>query len=784
MRNIKNKNINGWLLALSILAFVIMGTSIVVDIFFAIDFKVDFDSANTILLTVLSVVFTLWFSYLLVIKQIYANGSTKGYIDKDNGHNYVIAVVDFILLFLFGLAVNILGNSLTVCNITFSVLCCIFIVFCAANIYFKIKHNEVKNIIESSLNNIINEFKGSGNEDNLNDELKKLEDIFDEFLYKGASSTCEQIIRAYCKVVEKYIANVNQNIVDGKDIEEKAITYCIDNLKGLFRFDGSDITNKLNEVLISNIYKLTSLSIKCRNIKIERELVKIVGRILTDMNSVSDSFYDLVFRYDIKLVCESIKNHDEESLKLILNTVKNIYFSAKMQKGVVLGVALSEFFILCILVSLRCSEKDSKCLDYYKILFEELERFTLNDNKFREQEVLEVILTAYISDGYFAKCDKAKEDYFKFLKKIIAKKEIYTNEEFVEFLASSIYYYKEKKFVDEKELLDTQFELARLAFNFMEKAPTYVVPEYIDSIKENLDNIDVNKSYAHNLGQLLHQSIVKNLYSQVIAITRDVKEILSNFKQHHKECEKVWLDVFFDSLHQASLKNDSQMQNLILDYLRSAIIKMDEVRNISKDLAAYIVHELEKICTGRFRDDVNFVCSIIEFLNQLASSDTHLYFVDSNNEVKESIFKSIYFVGVDAVEKDQGLVIKRVSNLIGWKIHESIEDGRSTFANLLIDYALDLYRLCYVNTIDDKTKVFVGTLFVIIGAYCSTKTTCYAYRARIINGLKKNEKYREKYKENILASKSLRESGWEVWDNILGKDPKKAMNDFIKEYDK
>ena len=146
--------------------------------------------------------------------------------------------------------------------------------------------------------------------------------------------------------------------------------------------------------------------------------------------------------------------------------------------------------------------------------------------------------------------------------------------------------------------------------------------------------------------------------------------------------------------------------------------------------------------------------------------------------MKPKVYQAIFYIGVDAVEKNQVLVIQRVSNVIGWLLYYSIKDFNGTNSNLLIDYAIQLYSLCFANNIETQTIVFVGTLFVIICSYCKFARK-FNYYSNIVNRLKLI-KDSAKY---IVISAQLRESMSDDWD-ILGKDPKKAMREFISDFTK
>lgn len=106
-----------------------------------------------------------------------------------------------------------------------------------------------------------------------------------------------------------------------------------------------------------------------------------------------------------------------------------------------------------------------------------------------------------------------------------------------------------------------------------------------------------------------------------------------------------------------------------------------------------------------------------------------------------------------------------------------MDAGNSSQAELLLDLSYSLFKLCFVNNIDDQTKAFVGTLFIIIGAYCKANGKI-PFEHKIIEKLK-----HVKCKKYLEASKQLREVNSSTWD-IIGKDPEAAMNGFINDANK
>lgn len=201
---------------------------------------------------------------------------------------------------------------------------------------------------------------------------------------------------------------------------------------------------------------------------------------------------------------------------------------------------------------------------------------------------------------------------------------------------------------------------------------------------------------------------------------------------------------------------------------------MDDNSNVSKDLANRLVHILKEMCELRFREDLDFSCEIVEFLDDLLGRSDAIYRFVHQGDTSTTVYRSLYEIAVDAIERNQELVIQRVSNVIGWRIKEAIEKGHTTIANTLIGYAIDIFNLAQENNISQQTIVFVGTLFIIIGAFCKTNLNYLRYQKIIIEAFK-NKEVSLKY---LAVSKLMRSAIADVWKTILGDNPKAMIDGF------
>ena len=265
-RRLLKKYFKEILISVALIAFLV--AALLIDVYIKVQLDVEFNIACNISLTVLTIVFTVWFSYLLVMKQIYQNkhekDNVKLYINRGRG----VIVSNFIILFIAGITISILGDEYMIANIVYCVLCFAYLIMCSLNIYFKVDKSELSNSISDNIDSIINQI----NSNSINETekaLTKLNEIYDRCFYKNDATSCKDIIQAYTDFLKKHIGTINEKIISGEGKSAKKYSSLLtDSLARLFKNDSSELAISSNQQIITNIRSIAIVAIDCDAISI------------------------------------------------------------------------------------------------------------------------------------------------------------------------------------------------------------------------------------------------------------------------------------------------------------------------------------------------------------------------------------------------------------------------------------------------------------------------------------------------------------------------------------
>ena len=757
--------------------FVAIG-AIFIDIYVYNGVEGNYSTASSIAITVLTVIFTVWFSYLLAVKQIYLSKYMSENIKRVINRNQKIFVIDFIGLFIYGLGLNIFGSSLLVSTTLFCLLCLLFLLSCALDIYRKIDKNEINITIKNKVDFIISEMEGITDQKKISIEIKRINEMYNDCVCKNDIASCKQVIDAYSDFLTKHIEEKNKKIIVGdNEIIKKENELIFKGIFNLFIKDSSDFTLRLNKYIFSRIYKLSAIAIKCNEIELLDHLLNMYHVFLCDTRFDMDNYLTYVYKFISDITNTSIDADNFDAFELSLKKVMNISLYLLISTQTINSLSLNIFYYECLL---HCVKSENEHIEYNKYINKLFNQWVkiLKDEKLRDSKVSYTMLTSFIEDDAVKNNETIISMVYSFIEELTKKKYSYSSDVLIEFMCFALDEFEENNSLEFEKLMQTRNIIAHNAILYMSNAPSYIFPNYVKNVARFQNDVTKQSEYAKDMSELISLCISKNQNRNLSILLKDVADIICAFKQQEKSAQVIWLDVFFDTFYFSSLSENQQSYSLTLRNLKYAIKIMDNNRSISKDLGYTIIGHVVTLCSSRFRKNIDVVCEMVEFLNQLLSAENNFYFINKYPDMKPKVYQAIFYIGVDAVEKNQVLVIQRVSNVIGWLLYYSIKDFNGTNSNLLIDYAIQLYSLCFANNIETQTIVFVGTLFVIICSYCKFARK-FNYYSNIVNRLKLI-KDSAKY---IVISAQLRESMSDDWD-ILGKDPKKAMREFISDFTK
>ena len=279
-----------------IIALAILGSAIAIDVCVRINIRSNFELACNASITILTIVFTVWFSYLLAMKQIYQKNHEKETVKKVINEGRLFIISNFIVLFLFGIVLSILGNAYVVTNISYCVLCFVYLVLCAKNLYSKVESSELSISISKRTKQIIDKIDA----DDINamkDNLKEINQVYDECFYRSDAYSCKEIIRAYTGFLRKHLIDINDKILkSGKEDVEKFNSSLCSSIIRLFKSENSDLAISTNRQIISATRVIALNAIKCNNIEVLRTVLKIYERFTTNNEPFDVIYYDDLYK--------------------------------------------------------------------------------------------------------------------------------------------------------------------------------------------------------------------------------------------------------------------------------------------------------------------------------------------------------------------------------------------------------------------------------------------------------------------------------------------------------
>lgn len=731
-------------------------------------FQLEVDMSGIIIfaLSLLSIIFSLWFAYLLALKQIYANRYSKEVLKEYvyTGNRWLIYY--YFILLVTGFVLLIFCRYVFYVSIYYIVNCILCLILCGYNISKKIGENEVRNLVTTNVDSIIAALDKMDKDSDIDNCIKKIRRLYDDAYNNLDQSTCTIIINSCYKFCNQYIKQRNVAIIEKKEkyvslIENFIKCYC-----SLIKTDVSDFATNLNRQIILCIYKLADICLDCDTKQMLEQLINVFAYVLDKDKQLMDLFFEDVYGYLQRLEIKAASDDKQELFDKILKESESIYLLTKFKYNKTdLAVFLKHY-----VGSIESIKENTK----YKVqVFSELKNAILRDIDLVNCRTIFLVLSLFLHDKNFINEDYY-EDYLTTITKIIDKSlycdDLYT---YIMFVVNEL-----KELNDDKRADELQYYLVSKALRNCDDVPVFIVPDFSHMVEENISDLETNEKVKNNLVELLFYVIDRNNVKWLNILLSQVQEILQRTAKQDKDIQRMWIKVLNTSLVESASAHHNNLKDISLRFYKKTLQAMDDKKNISKDLAIRLIHDLSYLCEFRYRENVDFNCEIIEFLDSLLG-DEHIYRFVDQIEVKTAIYSTLYNICIDAIEKNQDLVIKRISNFIGWRIKEAIEKGHTDIANELIDYAVNIFNLAKANKISQQTIVFVGTLFIIIGAYSNTKPKYISYRKRIINSLKKTED-----KDYLLISKQLRCAETSVWKSLLGDNPKLNIDAFWNDFNK
>ncbi len=741
--------------SLLLLTGLVQASLIVLELIFSKDSIANLYDEIVIIMTAISVLFTILFSYVIFLKELHKN------------RNYDLSKQIFwlkilVVFFLVGLVIIIISNKLYISVIFYIFISLIYMIYIITKVLLVICKNENAHFIEELLNEINKYIKTNEkpNSVKINEYLDKINKYYNIEYLNNNINTCILIIKNYSKFLQEGFKKDFENILDKNGDFNSIFETIILFYEKLIKKDNNDLSITLNNQIIYEICKFCKVLIECDCTK-KLEVVLDVFENIVIHNS-QYIILDDAFSGIYSVLGFSYKNKNYDIFKII--NKKNIdifkYFSIQNNDD----FKLVYKYILSALTGL-IDDYD----DYFKIIFSELEYFIFS--KVISNDIRYMISCfANILESKLYELNKVKNEYYNLIIKIVADKKFSQNELFINWI---IFYIDKCKIEDVDKINVLKNKICKTSLDNNSNISNYLIPDYVAVSKKNLNQDSVNIGNANELQSLLYKAFTAKKRISFNNILHKLSEIIYSYDKNNIREQKIWMNVYFNLFEDKLFMNDFEFIEITVINLRKTIIELNNQNKISKNFASFIINTIYNIGDKYIIYNDRITSIFIQLFQDLMDKDKNLNFIYVNSDIEEMMYEKLFYLGVYAIESGNEKILKEISNSLGWKIKEKIDKKQSVIAYTILDYAISLYKLSYQNKLSEQAIVFVGTLFIIIGGYSFTNQMYHQYAKRIKDNLGKNE-----YKELLLNSKDLRSYKSKEWDSLLHKNIKSYFEKF------
>lgn len=299
------------------------------------------------------------------------------------------------------------------------------------------------------------------------------------------------------------------------------------------------------------------------------------------------------------------------------------------------------------------------------------------------------------------------------------------------------------------------------------------LPQYEEIIASEKNNKETINEICTEYEKILIHSVLNENVTLFYYTIKKMEESLINLKKNDKDLQISLLKIFMNMLIDFVELNNQKFLEIIINVLDETICKIDKEKNISSGLAEYIIKEIPKIIILNTSASENNIITVMNLLFGFFEENNECNFIKEDNKNKKMFYKEIYNIGMKCIENNNEVALREVSNCLGWYIIRSIKNDNNINTDYLIDRTIDLYEIANNMEVTEKTKIFMMTLFTIVGTFCCKDARYEKYLKKIIEKLKKDDFIR------IKTAIQLRTKENDMWDDLFDNNTKELTSKFI-----
>jgi len=424
-------------------------------------------------------------------------------------------------------------------------------------------------------------------------------------------------------------------------------------------------------------------------------------------------------------------------------------------------------------------------------VFHEYDNLSEDGRKFTKDLIFECSVSEVRESGSLR---SIVESHAAFFKEILRIGEESLIREYFEFARTTLCYISEDELwavnvllfveqVEESGYSSLQRDIDRLrvacccAQIDMHRSNSYLrLSKYEERLSGSHDDESLVEEAIEDVKTVLYESIRKGSYQGVRLATSSISKLMEATRREQRKIQYALLSVLLDGLDYAAFTDSRVSFEAIMQSLDEVIRDLDNSDRMSEGLFKDMLGGVFSFCwTLRGYSRQQYEDRVVRFLSDLFGRELELKILLRKKELRNFYYDKWLKLGVDCLEEGDEKTLRQVSNHMGWQIAHSMKRGQNGDAQYILDRVFRLHDLSETFTISKNTRVFLLTLFAVIGSYTFTNQSFIPLRQKIVEHLVAFDQ------EEIEVATEIRFMPDDTWDELFSSTPQEYSSQLIGE---
>jgi hypothetical protein len=305
---------------------------------------------------------------------------------------------------------------------------------------------------------------------------------------------------------------------------------------------------------------------------------------------------------------------------------------------------------------------------------------------------------------------------------------------------------------------------------------TIFVPDYKKLLENNNPkDMAIIEEVIKGFRKLLNRSLMTKNKILSYYLFEKLNEIVLIYEQQDKACQHKYLELYKETLHFGLYNKEGETFHMILNQFQDLFLELDKENKLSEDLCETFIEIYQVLNISALQEKmVEFSISINHKLDEMRQESKLLL---QKKDLYYKITDALFRIGIRGVENGMDEIIRNSSNRLGWIGRDAIENSDPKILKNVLEKAVNMLNLCHEFKINERTKIFNGTLFVILGGIAQSLKNFGAVK------MIRDHIYKINCASNIYSAKLIRGYESEHWNDKMGGRASACMEKFFQGLD-